>query len=200
MKFLILLILLTSQLSFSGTLNYTPTNFTGEKQEIRNLFTKLWSKFKSYDHFHCYRRAQVLANQFVHLDVKPVKIFYFRGSKDTLPRNWYYHVAPAVYYKGELVVMDRGLLEQATAAQDWLDALSENSNCVEFKTYKAFLDVKNQVDCGYVVTSMFNYGPRDLDENREEFVRWELNDSLDAMSNRKAKKYRSLYPWPETQP
>ncbi len=192
---LILIGLLLSSFTFAGAINYTPTNFTGDKKEVREVFEKLWYKFKTWDHFHCYRRAQVLVNQFVHLGVKPVKIFYFRGSKDTLPKNWYYHVAPAIYYNSELIVMDRGLFERAAYATDWLDALSRKSNCVEFDTYEEFKAQKKQVDCGYIISSMYTFGPKSLDEDRTEFVKWELEDSLDSMTRRNRKKYRALYPW-----
>jgi hypothetical protein len=183
-----------TNITFAGALNYTPTNFTGEREEVIDLFKSLWSKFKSWDHFHCYRRAQVLAHQFVHLDVMPVKVFYFRGNKDTLPRDWYYHVAPAVYHKDKLVIMDRGLFEYPSYGTDWINTLSQKSNCVEFDKYKDFLDKKKVVDCGYIVSSMYNFGPKSLDEDRTEFVRWELEDSLKSMTKRKRKKFRALYP------
>lgn len=182
--------------AFAGPINYTPTNFTGDKQEVRDLFDQMWSKFKSWDYFHCYRRAQVLVHQLDLMDIKPVKVFYFRGSKATLPRNWYYHVAPAVYYKGEVVIMDRALFEAPSYGKDWIDALSDKSNCIEFEKYEDFKANKKNVDCGFIVTSMYTFGPRSLDEDRSDFVRWELIDSLDSMTRRNRKKFLREFPLP----
>jgi hypothetical protein len=196
MKIFSLALLFISLSVIAKAPQYTPTNFNGSKEEVRDLFDSLWDKFKSMDNFHCYRRAHVLSNQMQVMGIDSVKVFYFRGSKETLPMNWYYHVAPAVYYKNEIVVMDKALIGGATHLQDWLDALSEKSQCVEFESYSEFLKVKNQVECGYIVSSMFNYGPRDLDESKLNFDPSEMYDAMKAIPTFKRKKYERLYNQP----
>jgi hypothetical protein len=194
MKFLFLVFISLSV--FAKTPHYTPTNFNGSKEEVRELFDNLWDNFKSFDNFHCYRRAHVITNQMQVMGVDSVKVFYFRGNKQTLPLQWYYHVAPAVYYKNELVVMDKALIGGATRLNDWIDALSEKSNCIEFEVYSEFLKVADQVECGFIVSSIYNYGPRDLDEDKTQFDPAEIFDVMKSISPFKRKKYRRLYTQP----
>lgn len=187
-------LVLFSSLSFAGTINYTPTNFQGESKEVSELFDQLWSKFKTFDYYHCYRRAHVLANQMVSMGLSPIKVFFFKGNKETLDIDWYYHVAPAVYYKGRIVVLDKGLLPVPLWDDEWLKIMGNRSRCVEFKKYSDFKKEKENVPCGYIISSMYNYGPNDIDEDRIEFNGKELLDSMFSMRKRQRRKYQKLYP------
>jgi hypothetical protein len=193
MKFaLALLLAISFQLKAA---EYTPTNFTGDKEEIRDLFDNLWSSFKEMDNFHCYRRAHVLSYQMSKMEINSMKVFFLRGDKLRMQMNWYYHVAPLVYYNGEGIVLDRALLEGATFLEDWLKAFGDEHQCLEVKSMDEYREKKVYQYCLYLIVPMYYYGPLDLEElNITSFRVEDLRDMIYALPQRKRDDYVALYP------
>lgn len=189
---LILLCLLITLPSFA----YEPTNFTGSKEEVRGLFDGLWSKFKSFDNYHCYRRAHILSYQLKQeKNINTMKVFFFKGDKLELPMNWYYHVAPMIYFQDEAVVLDRGLFEGATYLSDWLMAFSEGQACKEVQSMDEYRQFKPIEKCLYMIVPMYYYTPSDLEQlSMDSFLKTDLMDMLFALPRRMRQKYRYIYP------
>lgn len=172
----------------------TATNFTENKEEVRDLFESLWDEFKSLDNYHCYRRAHILSYEMSKKNIISDKVFFFNGDKLMLPMGWYYHVAPMVYYKNSPVVMDKGLFDGATHLDDWLYAFSEGKKCKQIFSMNEYKANKALEDCMYLISPMYNYGPKDLSEDsKTSFVESDLDDMLFALPKRKRKKYRYIY-------
>jgi hypothetical protein len=176
---------------------FNPTNFTGTKDEVRDLFSKLWGDFKDYDNFHCYRRAHILSYQMSKMNINSMKVFFFKGDSMRMPMDWYYHVAPMIYYHGEGVVMDKGLFKGATTLVDWLDAFGEGKKCLEVASMDEYrANVKTQ-NCLYMIVPMYYYGPLSLEELKTEaFDGVELSDMLMSLPRRQRDDYLELYPIP----
>jgi hypothetical protein len=181
-------------ISISNVYSFEATNFTGTKQEFREFFDGLWSKFKTLDNYHCYRRAHILANQMKSNDIKSMKVFFFKGDKLLMPMGWYYHVAPMVYYKNTPVVVDKGLFKGATYLDDWLEAFSEGHSCKEISTMDEYRKYKSSEYCMYFIVPMYYYSPKSLEEtNIMEFNNSDLNDMIYSIPKRQRKKYLKKY-------
>lgn len=191
MKTLFLLILITINHAYA----FEPTNFNGSKQEIRTLFEDLWSKFKSFDNYHCYRRAHILANQMdQEFKVKSMKVFFFKGDKLKMPMDWYYHVAPLVYHKETPVVLDKGLFDGATYLSDWLESFGEGHTCKEITSMDEYRKLKSTEHCMYFIVPMYYYSPKDLESlELNKFINTDLSDMLFSLPRRQRQKYRSIY-------
>ncbi|MCT4643290.1 MAG: protein-glutamine glutaminase family protein [Bacteriovoracaceae bacterium] len=186
-------ILLFSLSAFS--INYEPTHFSGDRQEVRNLFNSLWSKYKEYKNFHCYRKAHIISYQMKQNNINPVKVFVFNGDRATLPMNWWYHVAPAVYYKNKIVIMDRGLLDGASLLEDWLEAFTGHKTCTQVSDMYEYKQRKPFEKCLYIISDMYQYMPKDLyDFPKQSFEKNDYYDMGFVMSKRHRKRYFSLYP------
>lgn len=193
MKKILLFLAIISFNAFGA--DFTPTNFTGSKDEVRTLFSTLWKDFKQFDNFHCYRRAHVVAHQMNSMQVKSMKAFFLRGDKLKMPLDWWYHVAPMVYYQGNGVVMDRGLLEGATHLEDWLLALSKGKQCKEIQSMNEYRSLKGQEHCFFMIVPMYYYGPEQLEDlTLDSFVMEDLQDMLFSLPARKRDNYQALYP------
>jgi len=174
---------------------FEPTNFNGSKQELRSFFDSLWGKFKSFDNYHCYRRAHVLANQMSKEDINSMKVFFFKGNKLRMAMDWYYHVAPMVYYKNEPVVLDKGLFEGATYLSDWLESFGEGHSCKEITSMDEYRKLKSSEYCMYFIVPMYYYSPKDLETlNIEKFKTTDLNDMLFSLPKRQRNRYLNKYP------
>ena len=191
MKTIILIILI----SMSNAFAFEATNFTGSKQELRSFFDNLWGKFKSFDNYHCYRRAHVLANQMDKDDIKSMKVFFFKGNKLRMAMDWYYHVAPMVYYKDVPVVLDKGLFEGATYLEDLLHSFGEGNACKEISSMDEYRELKKTEYCMYFIVPMYYYSPKDLESlNLSSFEKSDLNDMLFSLPKRQRRKYLSKFP------
>jgi hypothetical protein len=191
-KFLVFLLLISINVRAS---DFVPTNFTGTKEEVRNLFSSLWTDFKDFDNFHCYRRAHLLSYQMSKMNINSMKVFFFKGDSLRMPRDWYYHVAPMIYYQGNGVVMDKGLFKGATTLEDWLFAFGEGKKCLEVKSMEEYRTNVKVQHCLYMVVPMFYYGPLSLEElTTEAFNLEDLQDMLFALPRRKMDDYERLYP------
>lgn len=190
---LILFFILSTQLAAANELKNI-TNFTGDKDEVRELFDLLWGRFKSFDNYHCYRRAHILSYQLEKENIISGKAFFFKGDKHEMPKNWYYHVAPYILYNGEEVVLDKGLFDGATYLKDWLLAFSENNKCLRIYSYDEYLKNKSSEICMYFLAERFYYGPLNLKENLNSYNNADLADMLFSLSPRMRKKYLNLYP------
>lgn len=176
---------------------FVPTNFTGTKEEVREVFNRMWSDFKDFDNFHCYRRAHILSYQLSKMNINSTKVFFFKGESLTMPKGWYYHVAPMVYYLGEGVVMDKGLFKGATTLKDWLFAFGEGKTCLEVKSMEEKRANAKTQHCMYMVVPMYYYGPLDLEElTIESFQSEDLSDMLMSLPRRARDDYERLYPLP----
>lgn len=192
-KYLFLCLLFVASPTFAQS--YTPANYQGEKQELREMFQSLWSDYKTLDNFHCYRRAHIIAHQMVKKNILPVKAFFFTGDKAKNDLGWWYHVAPMVYYKSEGVVVDRGLLPGATHLKDWYMALSGGSECKEIFSMNEYRQFKPTTACMYFIAPMYYYTPLTLEEiGRTKFVQEELQDMLFALNRGKRDDYLRKYP------
>lgn len=178
--------------------DYEITNFSGDKQEVRDLFSSLWSRFKSYDNYHCYRRAHVLANQMKHKEILSAKVFIFLGSQMRREVNWWYHVAPLVKFKNEEVVMDRGLFDGPTYLSDWLESFSGPDGCKQIHSYSEYSEQTGVKECMYIIAPMYHYGPSTLKENMNSFDQAQLSDSIFSIPRRHRKKYIYNYPIKES--
>jgi hypothetical protein len=178
---------------------FNAKNFTGTKQELRDTFASLWSDFKFWDSSHCYQRAHVIAYQMKQMGIDSNKVFCFRGDQLEDRLNWWYHVAPMVYYQGAPVVMDRGLVKGATHLSDWLEALSHGKTCREIKDMNEYEKYKPTEFCLYIVVSMYYYTPLTLENlNRTSFDVIDLQDMVFSISpSRQRNRYLSEYPLPE---
>lgn len=177
--------------------DFTATNFTGTKEEVREVFSRMWGDFKSYDNFHCYRRAHVLSYQLSTMNINTMKAFFFKGESLKMPKDWYYHVAPMVYYQGEGVVMDKGLFEGATTLKDWLFAFGEGKSCREIKSMDEYRANIKTEHCMYMIVPMYYYGPLDLEElTATDFAGEDLSDMLESLPRRKVNSYLKQYPLP----
>lgn len=63
-----------------------------------------------------------------------MKVFFYKDKKLRMPMDWYYHVAPLVYYQEEGVVFDKGIFMGATYLSDWLESFGEGKKCIEIET------------------------------------------------------------------
>jgi len=195
MKKLILFLLLIS-LNVRAS-DFVPTNFTGSKEEVRDLFADLWSDFKDFDNFHCYRRAHLLSYQMSKMNINSMKVFFFKGDSLRMPMDWYYHVAPMVYYNGEGVVMDKGLFKGATTLKDWLDAFGEGKKCLEVKGMDEYRASVKTEHCLYMVVPMYYYGPLSLESlTAETFAVEDIQDMLFSLPRRGRDNFQRLYPLP----
>ena len=190
MKILLIIIAVSfSQLSFSN-LESPITNFQGSKEEVRTLFDSLWGKFKSFDNFHCYRRAHILSYEMEQKNIISGKVFFFKGEKLEMPKNWYYHVAPYVLHEGSEVVLDKGLFEGATYLSDWLTAFGDGNKCLRVYSYDDYLKSKKSEICMYFLVSRYFYGPLNLQSSElDHYNPEDLTDMLFALSPRMRKKY-----------
>ncbi len=197
MKIFSIFILLSS-LTFASDIigDFEVTDYSGSKQELRNVFNKAWGDFKSWDNNHCYRRAHVISYHLKKkLNINTYKVFFFWGARASENHNWWYHVSPAVTYKGDVVTLDKGLVEGATYLEDWTEALSGSKNCLEIYDYKEYKKRYNSETCMYMVTPMHYYGPLDLESysnNHESIITfrdWDLDDMLFSLSRRSRRNY-----------
>lgn len=185
------LLLLSVQTSFA----FEATNFTGTKEEVRSYFQTLWGKFKNYDNFHCYRRAHILSYQMSKSNINSMKVFFFKGDKLKMPHDWYYHVAPMVYYKGEGLVMDKGLFEGATFLKDWLEAFGEGHACREITSMDERKKYQASEHCMYMLVPMYYYGPLSLEKlDKTDFEYSDLQDMLFSLTKRQRNIYLNQYP------
>ena len=190
MKSIILIILV----SMSSAQSFEPTNFDGSKQELRSFFDGLWGRFKSFDNYHCYRRAHVLANQMSKEDINSMKVFFFKGNKLRMAMDWYYHVAPMVYYKNEPVILDKGLFEGATYLSDWLQSFGEGHSCKEITSMDEYRKLKSSEYCMYFIVPMYYYSPKDLEIlNIDKFKTADLKDMLFSLPKRQRNRYLNKY-------
>jgi hypothetical protein len=193
MKSLFIFILLSSFNARAS--DFVPTNFTGTKEEVRDLFSRMWGDFKDYDNFHCYRRAHVLSYQLSKMNINSMKVFFFKGESLTMPKDWYYHVAPMIYYHGEGVVMDKGLFKGATTLKDWLFAFGEGKPCLEVRSMEEKRSNSKTQHCMYMIVPMYYYGPLDLEVlSAETFHPNDLSDMLISLPRRQRGNYETLYP------
>ena len=191
-KLLALLLVVTFNVQAS---DFVATNFTGTKEEVREVFSKMWGDFKSYDNFHCYRRAHILSYQLDKMNIKTMKAFFFKGAALKMPMDWYYHVAPMVYYNGEGVVMDKGLFKGATTLADWLHAFGEGRKCLEVKSMDEYRANYKTETCMYLIVPMYYYGPLDLEDlTAEKFAEEDLGDMLESLPRRARNSYLKQYP------
>lgn len=175
--------------------DFTATNFTGTKEEVRDVFSRMWGDFKDYDNFHCYRRAHILSYQLSKMNINTMKAFFFKGEALKMPKDWYYHVAPMVYYQGEGVVMDKGLFKGATTLADWLFAFGEGKSCLEVKSMDEYRANYKTQHCMYMIVPMYYYGPLDLEDlTLETFAGEDLSDMVLSLPRRKRDDYLKLYP------
>jgi hypothetical protein len=194
MKKLILTFLLLSGLN-SFASDFEPKNYTGTKEEVRELFSTLWKSFKGWDSTHCYRRAHVLSYQMSLSGINSMKVFWFRGDK--LKSSWWYHVSPMVYYQGSGVVLDRGLFPGATHLEDWLGAFSKNKKCAEVFSMDEYREKKSQEHCLYMIVPMYYYGPSQLENlNLNQFEQEDLDDMLISIFPLDRGRYLRNYPLP----
>ena len=195
MKKLILILSIVIASSSSAS-DFEAKNYTGTKEEVRELFSTLWESFKGWDSTHCYRRAHVLSYQMSLSGINTMKVFWFRGDKTR--STWWYHVSPMVYYQGSGVVLDRGLLPGATHLEDWLGALSKNKKCAEVYSMDEFRSRKSQEHCLYMIVPMYYYGPAQLENlNMTQFENDDLQDMLLSIFPLGRSKYLRNYPLPQ---
>ena len=76
------------------------------------------------------------------MNINSMKVFFFKGGSLRMPLDWYYHVAPMIYYQGEGVVMDKGLFKGATTLIDWLDAFGEGKKCLQVKSMNELVEFR----------------------------------------------------------
>lgn len=177
--------------------DFVATNFTGTKEEVREVFASMWGDFKDFDNFHCYRRAHILSYQLSKMNINTMKVFFFKGESLKMPKDWYYHVAPMVYYQGEGVVMDKGLFKGATTLKDWLFAFGEGKTCRELKNMNEYRANIKTEHCMYMIVPMYYYGPLDLEDlTAETFAAEDLSDMLLSLPRRQRDDYQKLYPLP----
>lgn len=190
-KLLLALFALSLNLNAS---EFVAANFTGTKEEVRDVFSNMWGDFKDFDNFHCYRRAHVLSYQLSKMNIYSMKAFFFKGEALKMPKHWYYHVAPMVYYKGEGVVMDKGLFKGASTLADWLYAFGEGKPCLEVKSMDEYRAHYKTQHCMYLIVPMYYYGPVDLENlTAKTFSEDDLLDMLLSLPKSKRALYTKLY-------
>jgi hypothetical protein len=167
------------------------SNYTGDRQEIRDLFSGLWKRFNRYENVHCYRRAHVLANGMKSKDVTSAKAFVFFDGNMSGQTRWWHQVAPYILYKNKPVVLDRGLCDVPTFRTDLLDASSEGAGCKQFFSYDEYLNEKKDRNrpCMYLLAQMQYYGPNTLKEEMTSLNKSQLWDSIQSIPKRLRKKY-----------
>jgi hypothetical protein len=188
--------LLLALLSFSAfAQGPRATNFTGEKQELREVFDQLWGNFKDFDNSHCYRRAHVLSYQMTKMNITSEKVFVFFGKELELSKHWWYHVAPLVYYRGEGVVLDKGLFKGATFLSDWIFSFGEGKKCEEIFSMDEYRSKIKTSYCLYLVAPMHYYSPASLESlDLQKFEKDDLYDMIFSLGISARKKYLSKYP------
>lgn len=130
-----------------------------------------------------------------HQNVDSMKVFFFKGQKLEMPKNWYYHVAPLVLYKGIPVVVDKGLFEGATYLSDWLKAFSEGKTCKEIYSMDQYRAFQKSEHCMYFIVPMYYYSPNDLENlNKESFDPSDMSDMLISLPRSQRNKYMNKYP------
>ncbi len=108
--------------------------------------------------------------------------------------GWYYHVASMIYYRGEGVVMDKGLFKGAIGLADWLDAFGEGKKCLEVKSMNEYRANMKSEHCLFMIVPMYYYGPLDLEEmSSHSFHREDLEDMLFSLPRRHRDDYKLLY-------
>jgi hypothetical protein len=100
-----------------------------------------------------------------------------------------------IYYKGDAVVLDRGLQEGATYLKDWTDSLSKDYDCEEIKSFAEYRQKKSTTYCMYLITNMYVYGPNNLENPiTMKFEQADLMDMLFSLPKGQRQKYLKQYP------
>ena len=106
-------------------------------------------------------------------------VFFYKDKKLRMPMDWYYHVAPLVYYQEEGVVFDKGIFMGATYLSDWLESFGEGKKCIEIETMDQKRALYDSVHCMYMIVSMYYYSPKDLEDlTLTDFNRSDLGDMV----------------------
>lgn len=162
---------------------------------MREVFDQLWGNFKDFDNSHCYRRAHVLSYQMTRMNITSEKVFVFFGKGLELSHRWWYHVAPLVYYRGEGVVMDKGLFKAAARLSDWLYSFGQGKKCEEIFSMDEYRNKIKNADCLYLITPMHYYSPASLESlDLENFEKEDLYDMVYSIGILARKKYLAKYP------
>ena len=97
-------------------------------------------------------------------EINSAKIFLFYAQKDRdfSFKKWWYHVAPVINFRGNLLVMDAGfpgLIHGPLKISDWLSTFAQKDNCREIKSNET--ELIELIYSGRQFPSVTSYGKHD---------------------------------------
>jgi hypothetical protein len=125
--------------------NYSLSDVSKAGQNSKKLFSEMDRKLIKVGESICSNRALVWNYDFKrHYNLKTGKIFLFYTKKngDVGLNNWWYHVAPVINEKGQLIVMDAGfpgMFREPLKISEWLERFAKTENCKEMRAHQSEL-------------------------------------------------------------
>ncbi len=178
--------LAVEEIPSTETSDYQPT-IINSYNEVESLFMAL--KPNSRRSSECFNRAHVWSYEmFQKNQIKSMKMFIFFTRKYIREHNfsWWFHVAPFTYMKryNEVVekVLDFSFTKIPANTKSWTDVFMKNKvNCPVITKYSDYSQHQEEEWCYLFKTSMYYYGPRDLEDLEEtgaektDWVQSEIN-------------------------
>lgn len=175
---------------------YEPT-VVKTREELMRLFRSTTPASKFFARSQCFRRAHHWSyDLWMDSKIKSMKAFIFFTKKYIREYNydWWFHVAPFVYYAPEGNVPGAGKMNEAVLdsmyfteapvpLDDWASAFMENqAKCAEIQKYADFEAVQEKDYCVVRKVPMYYYAPDNVEEldgqgkALQTFESWELED------------------------
>lgn len=162
--------------------------------EIFDLFDSVYPYDSRYYDVNddCFNRAQYWSRTLQHGQAElgderrtdKVFIFFSQAYTKKFDHNWWYHVAPVVYYGDEDTpwAFDPTFVDEPVTLKEWLYTFDQNTdgNCKEISSVDEYYAYNGEPICMYVVASMYNYVPSDLRFNRR-LNNWRCGDFRGVM-------------------
>ncbi len=159
------------------------------KSDLFNIFDSVYPyKYYSYDvNDDCFNRAHFWSRTYEHnlssknqrMGTDKVFIFFSQAYTKKYDHNWWYHVAPMVYYQNTNFpyVIDPTFIDDPLSLQQWLEAFDPNTDgrCIEINSLEEYMFYNSRPVCMYLRTSMFSYIPSDL-RGQRRLRNWRCGD------------------------
>ena len=144
----------------------------------KQIFKTLNSKTRRSS--QCFNRAHIWSkSMWDNYKIKSMKIFIFYTKKfrDEVSDKWWFHVAPMINVAGEMTVMDREFTREPKTADQWENIFTGKLNspgyrCKKMDNISTYFDNENYNNefCNIQYTSMYHWGPNDLQQAASESV------------------------------
>lgn len=175
-----------------GFLNYSPTVLSSV-QKAQNYFNTMRRDYNRWS--QCFNRAHIWSYDLDQkYNVRTGKIFIYFSSEFVrkYDYDWWFHVAPTVYVKGQggssvEMVVDRKYSSQPQLVRDWTNYfIFTKTKCLDVHAYSEYKYAKDNpnLDCILQRRSMYYWEPRDMEDQEKKGIhktRWVQSEIDEAI-------------------